>query len=171
MRWMTRFISVIGSGLIALGMPTIALAAPLDNVSGPPVQAKAAELMDASSGQVLYAYHAQKKLPMASVTKLMTLYLAVKAVQSHRLSLQSMVPADDDAFRTGGSQIWLRPGEQLTVNQLLTAIAVGSANDAAVALGDYLAGSPQAFVHLMNQTAASLGMKDTHFVNPHGLHD
>ncbi len=141
------------------------------NISEPPsVQAKAAELIDANSGQVLFSKNARQKLPMASVTKLMTLYLAVKAIESHQVRLSDWVPADETAYRIKGSQIWLEPGERLSVDQMLKAIAVGSANDAAYALGSYLAGSEAAFVQRMNQTAQHLGMHDTHFTNSHGLH-
>ncbi len=135
----------------------------------PPVNSRAAELVDANSGQVLYQKNAQEELPMASVTKLMTLYMAVKAVDRHQVSLHDMVPADVAAYRIGGSQIWLEPGERLSVDQMLKAVAVGSANDAAYALGAYLGGSEAAFVQQMNETAKALGMTHTHFANPHGL--
>ena len=141
------------------------------NVTEPPtLKAKAAELIDANSGQVLFSKNARKKLPMASVTKLMTLYLAVQVIDRHQLRLDDLVPADEAAYHVKGSQIWLEPGERLSVDQMLKAIAVGSANDAAYALGTFLAGSEQAFVQRMNQTARRLGMHDTHFTNPHGLH-
>ena len=135
----------------------------------PVVVARAAELVDATTGQVLFASHAQQELPMASVTKLMTLYIAIRAITQHKLSLDAMVPADVEAYHIGGSQIWLRPGEHLTVEQMLRAIAVGSANDAAYALGAYIGGSEPQFVAIMNQTAKELGMHHTHFANPHGL--
>ncbi|OLZ12193.1 D-alanyl-D-alanine carboxypeptidase family protein [Sulfobacillus thermosulfidooxidans] len=135
----------------------------------PPVQAKAAELIDANSGQVLYAKNPNQELPMASVTKLMTLYLAVKAIDQHQISLKDLVPADETAYRIGGSQIWLEPGERLSVDQMLKAVAIGSANDASYALGAFIGGSESAFVQKMNQTAHQLGMLHTHFVNPHGL--
>ncbi|MHB1610142.1 MAG: D-alanyl-D-alanine carboxypeptidase family protein [Sulfobacillus sp.] len=138
--------------------------------TAPPASvARAAELVDAATGKVLFQQNANAELPMASVTKLMTLYIAVKAVVQHKVSLSSLVPADEDAYHIGGSQIWLRPGERLTVDQMLKAIAVGSANDAAYALGAYLGGSETQFVAIMNQTARQLGMMHTHFVNPHGL--
>lgn len=135
----------------------------------PKVSARAVELLDGSNGHVVYSKNASQELPMASVTKLMTLYLAVRAVEHKKVSLQSLVPVSDEAYRTEGSQIWLEPGERLTVDQMLKGIAIGSANDAAYALGEYLAGSPEAFVEEMNRTARSLGMTSTHFVNPHGL--
>ncbi|MCL5971699.1 MAG: D-alanyl-D-alanine carboxypeptidase [Firmicutes bacterium] len=135
----------------------------------PVVVARAAELVDATTGQILFASHAEQELPMASVTKLMTLYIAIRAITHHKLSLHAMVPADLEAYHIGGSQIWLRPGEKLSVEQMLRAIAVGSANDAAYALGTYIGGSETQFVAMMNQTAKELGMHHTHFTNPHGL--
>ncbi len=135
----------------------------------PVVVARAAELVDATTGQVLFSNHAEQALPMASVTKLMTLYIAIRAITQHKLSLHAMVPADIEAYRIAGSQIWLRPGEKLSVEQMLRAIAVGSANDAAYALGTYIGGSESQFVAMMNQTAKELGMHHTHFANPHGL--
>ncbi|MCY0907032.1 MAG: D-alanyl-D-alanine carboxypeptidase [Sulfobacillus thermotolerans] len=135
----------------------------------PPINAKAAELVDANSGQVLYTKNAQQELPMASVTKLMTLYIAVRAIERHQIRLHDMVPADEEAYRIGGSQIWLEPGERLSVDQMLKAVAVGSANDAAYALGTYISGSEAGFVQQMNETAKALGMTHTHFSNPHGL--
>ncbi len=140
-------------------------------MSPPPVSAKAAELVDGMSGRVLYAKDANRRLPIASVTKLMTLYLAVRAIQHKSLSLHESVPISEEAYHVNGSQIWLEPGERLSVDHLLRAVAIGSANDAAYALGEYIAGSENAFVEDMNQTAESLGMKDTHFANPHGLSD
>ncbi|WP_430626283.1 serine hydrolase [Sulfobacillus thermotolerans] len=119
----------------------------------PPINAKAAELVDANSGQVLYTKNAQQELPMASVTKLMTLYIAVRAIERHQIRLHDMVPADEEAYRIGGSQIWLEPGERLSVDQMLKAVAVGSANDAAYALGTYISGSEAGFVQQMNETA------------------
>ncbi|MBX5466560.1 MAG: D-alanyl-D-alanine carboxypeptidase [Firmicutes bacterium] len=135
----------------------------------PPITAKAA-LLESADGQVLFAHNAHTPLPIASVTKLMTLYLVVRAVERGRIHLQDRVPVSEGAWRVGGSQIWLEPGERLTVDELLRAVAVGSANDAAYALGEYLAGSEEAFVAAMNRTAARLGMRQTHFQNPHGLH-
>lgn len=167
------------AGLLMLGLAglwTLAASAwvyaapsPVGITPPPPVTAKAAILIDAGSGKVLWEKNAQERLPMASVTKLMTLVLAFRAIQHGKASMRDLVPVSMEAYRTGGSQIWLEPGERLTLRQMLTAIAVGSANDAAVAVGEYLAGSTGQFVQLMNQEAARLGMRDTHFSNPHGL--
>lgn len=167
------------AGLLMLGLAVLwtfaagawAYAAPVSVgvTPPPPVTAKAAMLIDAGSGKVLWEKNAHERLPMASVTKLMTLVLAFRAIQHGKASMRDLVPVSMEAYRTGGSQIWLEPGERLTLRQMLTAIAVGSANDAAVAVGEYLAGSTGQFVQLMNQEAARLGMRDTHFSNPHGL--
>lgn len=150
--------------LFGTGLPVRAAPAP------PPIQAKAAELIDAGSGQRLFALHAEERLPMASLTKLMTLYLTARAVGQGRVRLHEMVPVSEDAYRVQGSQIWLEPGEHMSVDQLLRAVAVGSANDAAYALAEFLGGSEEAFVAEMNAAARRLGMLNTHFVNAHGLH-
>lgn len=162
-----QFVIMIFMMVITIGFePSAWAAAP----PTPPITtAKAVALIDATTGQELYQQHASVKLPMASVTKLMTLYLAIKAVNQHKIRLNELVPADETAYHINGSQIWLRPGERLTVDQMLRAIAVGSANDAAYALGTFLSGSESQFVSEMNHTAQQLGMTHTHFVNPHGL--
>lgn len=166
-RWQKTILGVTAFVIPLLG--GIAGAA-TDPAPPPPVSARAAELVDGLSGKVLYEKNAHEELPMASVTKLMTLYLAVKAIDKKDLSLRELVPVSEEAYRVGGSQIWLEPGERMSVDQLLKAIAIGSANDAAYALGEYLGGSVNAFVEDMNHTARSLGMTSTHFSNPHGLH-
>jgi D-alanyl-D-alanine carboxypeptidase (penicillin-binding protein 5/6) len=163
-------------GLVMAGMAPDAVAAaaapgtpPAVALKPPAVAARAAILVAARSGQVLAQYNAHRKLPMASVTKLMTLVLAFRAVDRGRVKLSDWVPVTHEAYKTEGSQIWLEPGELLTLRQMLTAIAVGSANDASVAVAQFLAGSTDAFVAEMNREADRLGMSDTHFDNPHGL--
>ncbi len=131
--------------------------------------AKAAVLMDAATGQILYEKNANQPLPPASMTKLMTLVLAVRALDQGTVTRSQMVSISEGAYQMGGSQIWLEPGEQISFGDLLNAVGVASANDAAVAIGEYLAGSEENFVRQMNQTAGSLGMKNTTFINPHGL--
>lgn len=130
---------------------------------------KAAVLMDAASGQVLYALNPDEPLPPASVTKIMTLMLALEAVHEGRISMADVVVASERAASMGGSQIWLEPGERMTLRELLYAIAVGSANDASVAVAEALAGSEEAFVEMMNRRAQALGMKHTRFANATGL--
>lgn len=135
------------------------------------IKAKAAVLMDASSGKVLMAQNAHEKLYPASVTKIMTLLLVTEAIDSGKISLTDMVTVSKEAAEKGGSQIWLEVGEQMSVDDLLKAGAVASANDACEALAEYVAGSSDAFVRQMNERAQQLGMNDTHFENCTGLDD
>lgn len=132
-------------------------------------KAESAVLMDYVSGKVLYSKNPDKELPMASVTKLMTLLLAVEAIDQGKLNLSDIIITSEHAASMGGSQIYLEPGEEMTVEDMLIAIAVGSANDASVAMAEQVAGSEEAFVDLMNQRAKELGLKHTHFANPTGL--
>lgn len=131
--------------------------------------AAATLLMDASTGTVLWAENPHEALEPASVTKVMTMLLVCEAIDAGQLSLDQTVTASAHAAGMGGSQIYLEEGEQMTVEELLKAVAVSSANDAAVALGEAVAGSESAFVERMNQRAAELGMGDTHFCNCTGL--
>ena len=137
--------------------------------AAPAVDAAAAVLMEKETGTVLYEQEAHKKLEPASVTKVMTLLLVMEAVDSGALSTQDVVTVSPRAASMGGSQVYLKEGEQMTVDDLLKAVAVASGNDAAVALAEHLAGSEEAFVARMNQKAAELGMADTCFVNCTGL--
>lgn len=130
--------------------------------------AVSAVLMD-ENGTVLFQKDPHKRLPPASVTKIMTLLLAVEAVEQGRINLADEVNASENAWRQGGSQIWLEPGEIMTVKDLLSAVAVVSANDAAVALMEHIYGSEQAAVEAMNQRAEALGLANTHFNNVNGL--
>lgn len=133
------------------------------------ITAESAILMDADSGQVLYEKNADKRLPPASMTKLMTLILAVEAIEEGRVKPDDKVVASENAWRLGGSQIYLEPQEEMTYQDLLVAIAVGSANDACVAIAEHLDGSHEAFVERMNQKAKELGLRNTHFANSYGL--
>ena len=135
------------------------------------VKAKAAVLMDVDSGKVLMSMNADEKLYPASVTKIMTLLLVTEALDSGKISLSDTVTASTSAASKGGSQIWLKEGEQMTVDDLLKATAVYSANDACTALGELLAGSDEAFTAMINERAGQLGMKNTHFDNCTGLDD
>lgn len=135
------------------------------------IKAKAGLLMDASTGKVLMAQNAHEKLYPASVTKIMTLLLVTEAIDSGKISITDTVTASREACSKGGSQIWLEEGEQMTVDELLKAAAVASANDACEALGEYVAGSSTAFVKMMNEHAKELGMNDTNFENCTGLDD
>ena len=133
------------------------------------VDAQACLLMEKTTGEVLYAVNEHEQLEPASVTKVMTLLLVMEAIDSGALHYDDMVTASAYACSMGGSQIWLKENEQMTVEELLKAVCVASANDASVALAEHIAGSAEAFVEKMNQRAAELGMADTHFVNPTGL--
>ena len=137
--------------------------------AAPAVDAAAAVLMEKETGTVLYEQEAHDKLEPASVTKVMTLLLVMEAVDSGALSKEDVVTVSARAASMGGSQVYLKEGEQMTVDDLLKAVAVASGNDAAVALAEHLAGSEEAFVARMNQKAADLGMADTCFVNCTGL--
>ena len=135
------------------------------------ISAQSAVLMDAASGDVLFQKNAHQKLYPASVTKIMSLLLFMEAVEGKKLKLKESVTATAEAVSKGGSQIWLKEGESMTVDELLRATAIGSANDACTALAVHLAGSEAAFVKQMNNRAKALGMKDTLFENCTGLDD
>jgi len=133
------------------------------------IPAKSAILIDQGSGEVLYEQNPDEPLAPASVTKIMTLLLVMESIDSGKIALTDTVVTSENAASMGGSQIWLMVGEQMTVDQLLKAVAISSANDASVALGEHIAGSEEAFVDMMNQRAAQLGMENTHFLNCTGL--
>lgn len=130
---------------------------------------ESAILIEQNSGQVLYEKNAHEQLRPASVTKLMTILLTFEALEAGQIKLEDKVPCSQNAASMGGSQIWLDPREELSVNEMLKAMCVVSANDCTVAMAEYLAGSEQAFVEKMNKRAADLGMKDTCFKNCHGI--
>ncbi len=142
---------------------------PSEKETGMKVKAKAAVLMDAVSGEVLFAQNAHKKLPPASVTKVMTMLLILEGCDSGKIRLSDTVTISERAASMGGSQMYMEPGEQHTVEELLKGVAMVSANDGCVALAEHLAGSVEMFVEQMNKRAAELGMKDSHFVNTNGL--
>ena len=133
------------------------------------VPCAAAILVDEDSGTVLYEKNADARRPIASITKVMTLLLTFEALEAGKISLDDFVPVSEHAYHMGGSQIWLEPGEEMTLNDMLKAICISSANDAAVAVAEYVGGSEPAFAEMMNVRAAELGMTNTHFVNACGL--
>ena len=135
------------------------------------VKAKSYVLMDVSNGKLLLGKDEHERLYPASVTKIMTLLLVIERIDSGKLSLEDKVTASTAAAGKGGSQIWLKEGETMTVDELLRAAAIGSANDACTALAEHIAGSEEGFVKLMNAKANELGMKDTNFENCTGLDD
>lgn len=132
---------------------------------------KSLVLMEASTGKVLLSQNENEALPPASVTKVMTLLLVMEAIDSGRISLSEQVTVSANAASMGGSQVFLKEGETMTVEELLKSVVIASANDAAVALAEYLSGSVSTFVEQMNKRAAALGMENTHFENPTGLDD
>ena len=135
------------------------------------VAGKSAVLMDVATGTVLYESNANEPLAPASVTKIMTMLLIMEAVDSGSISMTDQVTASETAAAKGGSQIYLKAGETMSVSDMLKSIAVSSANDCACAMAEHIAGSEEAFVARMNQRAQELGMNNTHFVNCTGLDD
>ena len=133
------------------------------------LEAGAAILIEQNSGKILYGYNVHEKLHPASVTKVMSLLLIMEALDNGKISLDTQIPCSTNAASMGGSQIWLDPRETLSVNDMLKAIAVVSANDCVVALAEYLGGTEEGFVQMMNDKAKELGMNDTTFKNCHGL--
>lgn len=139
------------------------------NVSTQLINAKSGILMEASTGEVLYEQNANERLQIASVTKVMTMILIMEAIDSGKISLDDMVTTSEYAASMGGSQVFLEVGEQMSVNDMLKAIAVASGNDAAVAMAEFISGSEGAFVEKMNKRASELGCENTHFINCNGL--
>ena len=156
-----------GSGAVTAGSEATANGdnAPFD------VDAKSAILIDLATGEVLYSKNADEALPPASVTKIMTLLLAMEALGEGRFELGDTVQVSEYAASMGGSQVYLKAGEELSVEELIKSTVIASANDAAVALAELCSGSVEAFVAQMNARAAELGMANTHFENPTGLDD
>ncbi|KLU66222.1 D-alanyl-D-alanine carboxypeptidase DacF precursor [Desulfosporosinus acididurans] len=165
---MRKGLAVVLAFMLVLG--NIAFAN-VPSVMGAEIETEAASavLMDAASGRVLYEKDMHKELPPASVTKLMTLLVAAEAVESGKVKLTDKVTASENACKLGGSQIYLEPGETFTLEQMLIAIAVGSANDGCVAVAEHIDGTHEAFVEEMNRKAQALGLKNTHFANAYGL--
>ena len=133
------------------------------------LESGSAILIEQESGQILYEHNIHEKLRPASVTKVMSILLIMEAIDSGKISLDDSVPCSEKARSMGGSQIWLNETETLTVNEMLKAICVVSANDAVVAMSEFIAGSEKAFVEKMNARAKELGMNDTCFKNCHGI--
>ena len=141
----------------------------VENTNSLNLQSGGAILIEQKTGQVLYDHNMHEQLRPASVTKVMSLLLIMEALDSGQISLTDKIPCTEDAAGMGGSQIWLEVGEELTVDEMLKAICVVSANDCTVAMADYLCGSQDAFVQEMNNRAKELGMNDTTFKNCHGI--
>lgn len=164
---MKKLVSFIMAILIAI-MPMNLSFANEDNAPLS-ISSKSAILMDVGSGQILYEKNAHDKLPPASVTKVMTMLLICEALDSGKITLDDSVQISENAASMGGSQIFLEAGEVQKVDTLLKGIAVASANDGCVAMAEYIGGSVESFVEMMNAKAKELNMKDTNFVNTNGL--
>lgn len=152
---------------LSLMLPLKVCAETQENSIG--IQAPHAVLMEASTGTVLYEKDANTAMPPASVTKIMTMLLIFEALEDHKIKLDDMVVVSERAASMGGSQVFLEPNEKQTVDTMLKCIAVASANDACVAMAEFVSGSEEAFVNKMNERAKSLGMNNTNFVNCNGL--
>lgn len=133
------------------------------------IDAKAALLMDYNTGKIIYSLNEKEELAPASITKIMTLLLAMEAISNERIKLNDNVIISEHASGMGGTQVYLEPGETQTVENLIKAISIRSANDAAVALAEHIAGTEESFVKMMNDKAKELGMENTHFSNASGL--
>ncbi len=168
---MKRITGIILTAALVISMLCIGAAAQELPDMKVEVNAKSAVLMEASTGEILMSKNAHEKVWPASVTKIMSLLLITEAVDQGKIALTDVVTVSREASQKGGSQIWLKEGEQMTVDDLLKATAVASANDACSALGEYIAGSDTAFVKMMNDRAKELGMNDTNFENCTGLDD
>ncbi|GAB6139161.1 D-alanyl-D-alanine carboxypeptidase family protein [Halanaerobaculum tunisiense] len=159
---------------IFLGLFVVALvsvSAPVAAVEKPDfdLESKSAVLMDAQTGEVLYSKDSHQKLRPASITKIMTMLLTMESLEEGRVKLTDKVTTSEHAAQMGGSQIWLEPGEEMTVQEMIKAVAIVSANDACVALAEYLYGTEEDFVAAMNDKAQELGMEKSYFYNTNGL--
>lgn len=158
---------------VAIFLTLIILIAPIKVNSAENMQfdAKSVILMEASTGKVLFENNADEALPPASVTKIMTLLIVMEAIESGKISLTDMVSVSNNAASMGGSQVYLEPGETMSVDEMIKCVVVSSANDAAVALAEHVSGSEEMFVEKMNERARELGMVNTVFENTNGLDD
>lgn len=168
---MKKATAILLSVIMMCGILGISASAENESTMPIDVKAKSAVLMDQTTGRVLMKMNENEKIYPASVTKIMSMLLVAEAIDSNTIRLTDEVPASTNASKKGGSQIWLKEGETMTVDELLKATAVYSANDACTALGEYIAGSDEGFVMMMNERAGELGMKNTHFDNCTGLDD
>lgn len=160
---------------VLLCFPSIILASDTQTVSKEvdkdilSLKAKSAILIESTTGKILYEKNSHEKLAPASMTKIMSMLLIIEHIESGALKWDEMITVSENASSMGGSQILLETGEQMSVKDLFKGVAVGSGNDAVVALAEAVAGSEEAFVEMMNQKVKDLGLKDTNFKNPHGL--
>ncbi len=172
-KWMKNVVAIAMVGVLLFG--GVVWAEPSKQVdtqvSTQLVQGKAGILMEAESGEVLYEWNPDERLQIASVTKVMTMLLIMEALDSGKIHLEDMVTTSETAASMGGSQVFLEVGEQMSVDDMLKAIAVASGNDAAVAMAEHIGGTHEAFVEKMNERAESLGCTNTHFINCNGLNE
>ena len=164
---MKKFVGVFLAIIIITCQSTLSFAD--KNINNISISSKSGVLMDVTSGKILYEKNCHEKLPPASVTKVMTMLLICEAIESGKIKISDEVTISENASSMGGSQIFLEPGETQTVDTLLKGIAVASANDACVAMAEYIGGSVEDFVDMMNKKAKDLKMNDTNFVNTNGL--
>lgn len=175
--------AIVANTVLFVGAATVSsecdisdIAVPIDNTitdaaigTQLDIKAKSAILMEVNTGEILYEMNSDEQLPPASITKIMSLLLVMEAIDHGEMSVEDVIAASEHACSMGGSQIWLEPGESMTVDDLLKAAVIASANDATVALGEQIAGSEEAFVAMMNARATQLGMTNTNFINATGL--
>ena len=164
-RTLSIALSIITIFVLALNATAVEDMTPFD------VDAKSAVLMEASTGKILYAKNADEALPPASVTKIMTILLVMERIDSNKMSFDDMISVSEYAASMGGSQVFLEAGEEMSLRDMLKSVVIASANDAAVALAEAVAGSEEGFVKMMNDRAEQLGMKNTVFENVTGLDD
>lgn len=165
MRWKTRAIAMV----VIVVLMAVSFVIPVSAISDEEVAAPSAILMEPNTGKILYEKNANELRPCASITKVMTLLLVMEAIDSGKISLDDQVTASAHAASMGGSDIWLKEGETMSVNDLIKATVIMSANDAAVVLAEHVYGTEDEFVKQMNIRAKQLGMNDTTFKNCNGL--
>ena len=165
-----KLLSVLLAVILVLTMATGVFALEIKK-TGMEFDVKSAVLMDASTGAILFSQNMNEALPPASVTKVMTLLLIFEAIEKGTLKYDELITVSENASSMGGSQVYLEPGESMSVDELIKCVVVSSANDAAVTLAERVGGSEEAFVMQMNKRAEELGMKNTHFENVTGLDD
>ena len=173
-KWCAAICMILVVAILAIPITANAISdevMPISVDETPSFSCKSAILMEANTGKVLFEQNADEALPPASVTKVMTLLLVMEAIADGRIGYEDMVTASAHACSMGGSQIYLKEGEQMSVEDMLKSVVIASANDAAVALAEHIAGTEEAFVAQMNRRAAELGMTNTRFENTNGLDD
>ncbi len=165
-----RFLIIIQlTVFLTAGLASLSFAEGRASATALKIESLSSILLEPESGEILFQNNSELKLPPASVTKLMVMLLVLEAIDKGQIKLTDTVTASPEACKMGGSQIWLEPGEQMTVAELLKAVCIVSANDSSYALAEHLSGSEENFIALMNKRAAELGLKDTHYVNTTGL--